>query len=295
MPNSFEAIERLHRLDDEMQYRYAEALEHSTASLDPIIHAQFDGEGGTYHLRRKGQLTSVQPTPPAYRQLKSISHTPLALYSIIKTPDWSGKIKDFLRHLQAGLASLDDSEVPAQLLEGSRNILRAGIGYSERLLAAGAVDFEQYHAYAHEVSPWLGPNIEAAAAMQVDAFEELVKGWRAEMGEEEWSRLMVCVTCAWAMRRENVHMQIFEHLMGKDAVNQRLILAEGFNDTKQAFELLGRIVLDREVAKQMFEDPLALDVELMGAGALKRIEDYACPVYPSIKGPRKPLLNTEMP
>jgi len=291
-----EASDRLYLLDAEMRAHYAEALEKSAASLSPVIHAQFDEDGGTYHLRRNGRLLSVQPTPKQYKRLKSISHTPLAIYTIlVGHEDWQQSLQSFCDHMQAGLDTLDRTQLPPELVEGSRAILAEGVAFCREVLAAGTYDIEQYHQFAHKVAPYLRPNIEAAAAMQVDAFEALVKTWRAEMGEEEWGRLMVVVTTAWAMRRDNVHFQIFAHLMGHDAVHQRLILAEGFNDTPQAFDLLGRIVMDRQVSKLVFEDPLALDVELMGEGALKRIEDYACPVYPSIKGPKKPLLNTEIP
>jgi len=77
-------------------------------------------------------------------------------------------------------------------------------------------------------------------------------------------------------------------MMGPDVLNQRLFLAEGFNDTESAFDLLGRIILDRSVSGLVFENPLKLDDELMGDSALKRIDERACPMYPSIKDAHKP-------
>ncbi|MBI3930294.1 MAG: hypothetical protein HY319_32460 [Armatimonadetes bacterium] len=297
-----EAVRLVCQLDSDMETYYAEALKTFAAELSPVIHAQFDGEGGTYVLRRNGKTTTARPVPEPYKLLKSISHTPLGVYSIIAThlhdPEhhgWQEGVGVFHQHLVEALGSLENAGLPDEVRHNCCGILREGVQFTGAALQKESVSIEDYAVYAHRVAPMLQPNIEAAASLQVDAFEELVQQWRDEMGPEEWSRLYVVVTCAWAMRRENVHFQIFEHMMGKDTVNQRLIIAEGFNDTESAFELLGRIVLDRSVSKLVFEDVLRLDVELMGEGALKRLEERVCPTYPSIRGVKKPYLSTEMP
>lgn len=297
-----EAVRRITRLDSEMRIHYAEALRVIAAELSPVIHAQFDEEGGTYIMRRNGELTIGKPVPELYKLLKSISHTALGVYSCIAPSlhepghyDWHKGLREFHQYLVAALEALPESDIPADLMRNCVAILTEGVRYTGETLEKDRVDLAEYAAYAHRVAPYLKPNVEAAAALQVDAFEAMLQQWRAEMGEEEWNRMYVVVTCAWAMRRENVHFQIFEHMMGKETVNQRLIIAEGFNDTAQAFELLGRIVLDRGVSKLVFEDPLRLDVELMGEGALEAIEKHVCPTYPSIRGPKKPYHTTEMP
>lgn len=256
-----EAVQNLIQLDHDMRRHYAESLKLFVEELSPVIHAQFDEEGGTYYLRRNGVITVGKPVPELYKCLKSVSHTALGVYSIIAPAlkgrgDWHAGLREFHDHLVKGLASIEAADLPPEPKKSCIGILSEGIAFTGNALNKNSVTLEDYATYAHAVAPMLKPNIAAAAAVQVDAFEELIESWRQEMGEEEWSRLYVVVTCAWALRRENVHFQIFEHMMGKAAVNQRLIIAEGFNDTESAFELLGRIVLDRVVAKLVFEDAL---------------------------------------
>jgi hypothetical protein len=272
-------------LDLQMRRHYAIALKATANMLTPVIHAQFDECGGTYHLRHHGKVTSVQPVPKLYQLLKSVSHTVLGLYATFAPhfhdPNfpWKEGLRGFHDDLVRAIDGLHNNDIPEPARQNCREILRAGADFAASRLAEGSVTLEDYTNYARSITSKLLANVEQAAAIQVDAMTELLQRWKAELGEADWNRLNVVVTTAWSMREENVHFMVFEQAMGKEAVNKRLFLAEGFNDTEEAFDLLGRIVLDRSVSVPVFDDTNLLDRELMGPGARKRLDERACPVF----------------
>jgi hypothetical protein len=105
------------------------------------------------------------------------------------------------------------------------------------------------------------------------------------------------VNSAWAMRRQNVHFQIMAQMMGRDAVNDRLIMAEAINNVTEddLLMLLGRIVNDRVLSILVFDETFRMDVELMGEAARAATESAACPHYPSVDTNWMPYEQHKMP
>ncbi len=288
------ASERLYELDRIMQRNYDIARDAHTARMSPTIHAQFDEKGGTYHLRWKGRTRSVQPVPDLYQKLKSVSHTTVGLFVILapridhpEDTTWVGPLTEWRDHLALALGGLDRTGMPEESAGRCRNILEQGIGFCDRALERRSFTVEEYAEYGRRVVEDVTANVGQAAGIQVDATVALAEEWREMLGDE-WEQTFVIVTTAWAMRRENVHLQVWEHVMGTDQLNWRLILAEGFNDTATAWDTLGQIDMDRTVAELVFADRYRLEVELMGDDAAAAVERHACPTFPSIMKPHKP-------
>jgi hypothetical protein len=153
-------------------------------------------------------------------------------------------------------------------------VLAAGLGFADRCLALGSFTVDGYHDYARGILPDVQKNIHEAASLQVESFLPILDRWRAEVGVPRWARLYALVSTAWAMRRQNVHQQILTKVMGADAIDERLFLAEGVQGRDALLELLGRILLDRGASALVFDDMHVLDRELMGAAtacALARV------------------------
>lgn len=299
-----EAASRLYALDAKMQLNYADTQRLIGEQQSPVILAMFNGSGGRYILRRNGKEEAVEPVPPTYEQVKSVSHTIVGIYEILapyfanpETGNWRPKLTVFHQMLESGLATLHDVGLPDETEGHCRTILENGIAFTGQILDDGSFSAESFSAYAKTVLPSIKHNITLASKLQVDHFRDLVTEWREEMGEEEWSRLYALVGTAWAMRRQNVHFQILAEMMGRDAVNDRLIMAESIPDITedQLIMLLGRIINDRGVGVLVFDSEYRMDVELMGEGARSETQALSTPHHPAMDMDWLPYEEHKMP
>jgi hypothetical protein len=299
-----QAAQRLYAIDDKMQQNYTATQRLVGEKQSPVILVIFNGVGGKYILRRNGQETEVQPVPELYQQIKSVSHTLVGVYEILspyfdspQDGNWRPKLTEFNQMLKDGLATLGQVGMPPDVEQNCRTILQGDIDFTDKVLKTGTYTAEDYSAYASSVWPSVEANIQLAAKLQVDNFEALLTKWRKEMGEEEWSRLYAVVGTAWAMRRENVHFQILAQMMGREAVNERLILAESIPDVTedQLVMLLGRIINDRGVGVLVFGKKFRMDVELMGEAAHGETLKTATPEHPVVGTKFEPYEEHKMP
>ena len=304
IPKREQAANRLYALDNKMQENYAVTQRLVGEMQSPVILALFNGVGGKYILRRHGREIAVEPVPEVYQQMKSVSHTVVGVYEIIspyfnapELQNWRPKLVEFNRMLKGGLASLADVGMPPDVEKHCRTILKGGVKFTDKILQTGTFTADDYAAYARSVWPAIAENVHLAGKLQVDHFEALIKKWRKEMGEEEWSRLYAVVGTAWAMRRENVHFQILAQMMGRDAVNDRLIIAESIPDITedQMLMLLGRIINDRGLAVLVFGKEYRMDVELMGEAARAETGKKATPHHPAVSSNWRPYKEHKMP
>lgn len=301
---SEEAANRLYLLDSTMQANYAETQHNVGQMQSPVILAMFNGVGGKYILRRHGREVAVEPVPKLYQQMKSVSHTIVGVYEIVSpyfdSPEdgvWRPKLTVFNQMLKDGLATLGQVGMPPEVEQHCRTILQGGIDFTDKALKTGSFTADDYSAYAKSVWPAIAANVQLAGKLQVDHFEDLVTKWRKEMGEEDWSRLYAVVGTAWAMRRENVHFQLLAQMMGREAVNDRLILAESIPDMTedQLIMLLGRIINDRGLATLVFGKEYRMDVELMGEAARAETEKRATPHHPALTSDWMPYEEHKLP
>lgn len=301
---SDEASDRLYTLDSLMQSNYAKT-QHAVGQMQsPVILAMFNGVGGKYILRRDGKEVAVEPVPPLYEQVKSVSHTLVGIFEIIspylqysESGNWRPALTEFNTNMKDALATLGNVGMPEKVEENCRKILQGGIDFMDNALATGRFNAKDYSNYAQPLLPAVMENVTLAGKLQVDHFESVVKEWRKEMGEEEWARLYAVVNTAWAMRRQNVHFQILAQMMGRDAINDRLIMAEAINSVTEddLLMLLGRIVNDRALSILVFGKTYRMDVELMGEAARKATEEASCPHYPALKMDWMPYEEHKMP
>ena len=300
------ASQRLYDLDSKMQKNYTATQRLVGESLSPVIIALFNGEGGKYILRRNGNTEAVEPVPETYQQIKSVSHTLVGLFEIVAPyfkasgiDNWRPKLQEYSTMLKNALATLDQVGLPENAEKNCRTILQGGVRFADKALMSGSFSADEYSSYAKSVWPAVQQNIELAAKLQVDHFEEVLTEWKTEMGNEEWSRMYAIVGTAWAMRRENVHFQILAQMMGRDAINDRLIIAESIADPTEhdLIMLLGRIVNDRDLAVHVFGGKLEyrMDVELMGEAVHDETIRKMSPHHPAVPKDWMPYKEHKMP
>jgi hypothetical protein len=299
-----QASNRIYKLDADMKQYYSPTIYNVGRMQSPVILAMFNGDGGKYVLRQEGRVQAVEPVPATYQKVKSVSHTLLAIFAIVspyfensETGQWRSDASAFNQSMTEALATLDQDEMPAEVEEDCRLILEGGIAFLDKILKKGTCTANEYSTYAKSLLPLVNKNIMLAGKLQVDHFVKVVRRWRTEMGEEEWSRLYTVVNSAWAMRRENVHFQILAQMMGRDAVNTRLIMAETVNDVTEddLLTLLGRIVNDRSLSILVFDETYRMDVELMGEAANAALQASSCPQYPALNTDFSPYEDHRLP
>lgn len=303
---SQESAKRLYDLDDTMMADYADTQRLVGESQSPVIIVMFNRVGGKYILRRKGSEVSVEPVPALYQQMKSVSHTIVGIFEIIspyfastEIDNWRPKLTEYNKMLKEALSALKDVGMPPDVEKRCRTILEGGVKFTDEALKTGTFSSEGYSKYTKSVWPAIAKNIELAGKLQVDHFEDVLEKWRKEMGEEEWSRLYAIVGTAWAMRRENVHFQILAQMMGRDAVNDRLIIAESIQDPTEddLIMLLGRVINDRDLAVHVFGEKLKyrMDVELIGEAIREETLKRSTPHHPAIDMKWEPYEEHKMP
>jgi hypothetical protein len=86
-------------------------------------------------------------------------------------------------------------------------------------------------------------------------------------------------------------------MMGREAVNDRLIMAEAIKDVTEddLLMLLGRFVNDRVLSILVFDKTYRMDVELMGESARAETLKQSTPHHPAIDMKWMPYEEKKMP
>jgi phage/plasmid primase-like uncharacterized protein len=91
------------------------------------------------------------------------------------------------------------------------------------------------------VAPLLLANATDAARAQIDGLHAAFEPWRKQLSAEEWARLYVLVLGSKMPRAGNLQFSCFTCAMGQEAIDKRLVYAEGIFTADGAKQLLGRL------------------------------------------------------
>jgi hypothetical protein len=105
----------------------------------------------------------------------------------------------------------------------------------------------------------------------------VLEEWKAMLGND-WDNAYAVSNSLYVTRQNNILFTILAQFMGQEAIGDRLLLFETSEFTtspESMLDLLARIVADRGIGKVFFKDYFLMDVELLGGGARKVIEQEA--------------------
>jgi|GEM_PF-6097646 len=263
------------QIDTDMQNNYdalkAELIKH----LSPVIIVNNDAKGGEYTLIFNGKKETLHPIPVTFELAKSIAHIPLGIFAIIapylkgsETKDWIAKLEDFSETLRSAKRHLRDADIPDELEDVGRKILKAGIRYVERTIGSGKIsitDFEKFSASVHDdisTTMWF------AANAQITGVGNLLERWKKEVGDAHWKNLYVVVLSIWTTSVLNQNSIIIRDHMDPKRVDTHLIdvpTAQTPDDyIYVALDNLARIVQDNVAAKMIFPTDKDLSNALKG-------------------------------
>ena len=192
---------------------------------------------------------------------------------------WLARYRATLSAAEAEIAA--DPAVPEGERGAQVGLLAEVRRFAERIEQRGSVDSALLGEFGAAVRPAVRRNLQAAAASQLDQFRAQVERWKADYPALEWSRAVAVVVGVHQARDRNLQMQFFDRLLGDDPARQeRVVFAETLappppldavpldrSPVGEAAALLAKVVLDRELAASLFDDPLALHADVLGPAA----------------------------
>jgi len=290
-------------LDKAMQGLYGNTLNFSKRNFRdqvPIIIALFSEKGGQMILYRPGQPPLVADrVPVAYELAKSVSHSPMAVYQIVvpylKDPtadlSWRGPMRTFRTQCQNGLDNIEPLDLTKEDKEALGGILKRNIAFMDRCLDKGTFNYTELEEFARGQKPYLEKSTWLAGNTQASHWMKVVGEWKTLLGKD-WDKTYAATNTLYVTRVNNILFTILAQYMGKDAINDRLLLIETTEFTttpEKLIDVMTRIVADRSLGKVFFNDYFLMDVELMSDPSRKSIEAEAT------KRGMKPMLPTLAP
>jgi hypothetical protein len=259
--------EALDRLNAAFRSHYGDSRAATLGRTDPIILVEFE----TLVLLHKGERREEPFTPPLYHRLKSISHIPLALFVMSSRygdqPLPSGalqSLEEYRALVVAARDALPSLEIPADLRPTLDTIVASSLQLIDETRITKRFDPMAATALARSLEPAVMSAAREAARAQLDGLDRKTRRFRADLGEDAWSRAYVVVLGVRQARVDNLQYSYFRRAMGAEADGKRLIYAESIFDEAKALELLGTILLDREIGVAFFDREYRMERDLLG-------------------------------
>lgn len=255
------ANDALRAINRTMRENYGATLQWISGRIDPAIVVQFDGEGGTFHLRDGTRHVVAHPVPVTYELMKDVGHIPIAIYAVIApylqspaAPQWQDKLRTVSAQLHAARAGLDTSALKDTALEQARYILDQSAAFTDEALKAGTFTIEGFQAYARRILPANVILRTLAAETQMVAVVELLETWRDEVGPDRWKNLSAVVIAPFTIGSETPNLQALRFVMDPEKLKDRLIVVGGdFGaDPDRAVGVFARLYMDRLGSRLVF-------------------------------------------
>ena len=297
-------------LDADMQAIYDNNLntfEENLLKKHPIILALFSNEGGDFYLYRPGHaVLKAEPVPQVYVITKSVAHSVMATYQLLIRDSfnaqdnhaWIAPVKMFLTANESALESIDKLDASSEQKNTLKNVIDRNIKFINKCLDDGSYTLSDIETYAQKQKEDLMILIGYATEAQVDHWVSVLSDWEKMLGPQ-WEDAYAVSNTLYVTRRRNILFTILAQFMGKDAINDRLLLVETSSFTitpEQILSELTRIISDRAIGEIFFNNDMQMDVELLGEGARTQLKKDASKFpHPLLLPPEEPLTTHKFP
>jgi len=274
-------------LNSSMMTLYDETLEKYKKNLRdraPIILALFTGQGGNMILYRPGEQPLVAPPVPIIYQLaKSVGHSSMAIYQIVApyladpaaNQSWRYPLSVFRAQNQLAFDGLNALDMSADERAVLRAILERNLAFMDECISKGTYTYESVEQYIRGCTPYSVKTIGIAAPTQVGHWMKVLEDWKKLIGKD-WDKTYAVSNTLYVARQNNILFTVLTQFMGMEAMGDRLLLVETpefVTTPEKMLEVLTRIVSDRGIGMVFFKDYFLMDVELLGGGGRKAIEN----------------------
>jgi len=243
-----------------------DVLEHS----GPIIVAT----GNRLILIDQGQRTVGTVVDRAYHDLKTVAHTPIAVYCALAREtdgpleeEVTERLKGFLPLIDGALDVFEGGVYDTEDTPRQQAVLKGCRQFVNEVLRAGRVSRSELIRFIRQNVGHAQENIDRATAYRIDNYHAQATAWRAELGPEKWAALRVVIPGSSMARRHSLTTQYFAKLLGEPGESDRIVYAESLFDEQKALERLGTHLFDMQIGEDFFSDRWRMHRDALGASA----------------------------
>ncbi len=285
------AFKDVYALNEGMFPIYESRIQQYTKHLReriPLIMGLFSGAGGRFILYPPGKEAIEAPPPPrVYKLAKSVGHCAMVTYDLVapfcassaSDDSWVGEMKAYRTRVETAIDALDRVD---DLKAEDRDLLKSTLKdhvlkFMNQCLEKGSFSYDDVIAYTHGVKPNLAKLIGVASSTQVSHWYKVLEDWKKVLGKD-WEKTYALTNSIYVARQNNILFTLLVQFMGKEAINDRLILLETTDFTATPDDMMTafiRILSDRALGESFYKNYFLMDYELLGGGGRKAIEAEA--------------------
>lgn len=254
-------------IDAAMRSNYAANIVSIGQSIYPLLYVESTFDGGRYTLLTDANTRYVhQNVGQIYDVTKAVSHIPLGIFSIISGfgiyPDfgqWISPLQVYneqIEQVQRSFSSIEGLNLEDKIRIDQ--MLISSLNFIEKIITRKSFTLDEFAEYSRSIGEHIYYCQNRAAQNQVEVMTEVLKGWKAMLGND-WKDMYVVIGAVWTLTEENAHELIIKALMDDEERRQtHVVVSEAVPDLESAQTLMGRIVGDRIMAELVFnakDDP----------------------------------------
>jgi hypothetical protein len=289
-PARTRAADPFETLNEAFRKQHAEAREREWSRRGPVILVEFE----KLTLFAGDERKSANVLPVRYDRLKSIAHTPFAIYlalegSVDKPLDdrQRSNLKEIASRIEAVRNVLATADFTPDEVDRQREILDRCTRFISDTLKFATVSTKALTAFAGEMRPLMMKNSDEAAELQIRGYDRQVAEWQHEFPALDWKSLKVVISGSALPRKQNLATQYFARLLGVRGEGPRLVYAESLYDEAKALRLLKATAVDAKAGSTFFDDPSRLHRDLLADATEKFLREHGselkaavCPAQP---------------
>jgi hypothetical protein len=229
-----------------------------------------------------------------YLVARTVAHTAVALNARLASFSSRPLDPDALQWLETyqGLLTtavdelINRNDIPEGIKTIQLEMLRAVLGYVQRIYQRGQVDPAILEEMNSRLRPAIKSNLEAAAVSQLEQFKNQISEWKAGFPGLAWDQAVVVIIGTHQPRENFLQRQFFDWLLhDQPRKEERVVFAETLVPTPSletdpatdAMMLLAKVMLDKSLSTSLFGDPLALQSDVLGGAAEQVIRGWSSP------------------
>jgi hypothetical protein len=271
------AADPFESLNEAFRLQHADARDREWSRRGPVILVEFD----KLTLINGDDRKSAEVIPPRYNRLKTISHTPFAIYLCLSDVGigpvderQQTQLKDIAARVKAVQDALASADFSPEDLKRQREILERCSTFIADTLKTKLASPKDLEEFVAGLRPLVMKNVAEAAEAQIRGFDSQIAAWQQAFPGLAWENLKVVITGSALPRKQNLATQYFARLLGVSGECPRLVYAESLYDEAKALRLLNATAVDARAGTVFFDDPTFLHRDLMAGVTAAFLRDH---------------------
>ncbi len=263
----------LQSADDFFREIYANKVDEKIDKAKPFLLIAND----KIYLYKSNFITAKSLTPVIYNLLKSVDHIPLAVFVLLndKTDQILDENTTFkLKKLEQFSRELSDrfeySYVLDNTVKNQIEILKSTSNFCKPIIEKKQISKDKLQNFASLITKALMKNADIATANLLENLNSYLQ--ELNFNEQNKKDLHVIILTAHMARSKQCICQYFQKYFNETAEGHHIIVLEDSNSTEMAVKLLGKHILDTDIANAFFHDPDRMHKDLLYQSAQKYLD-----------------------